>query len=107
MHKMMYIKIIGVSVCFMLISISAYSSTCVGQTTSYSCPGTSTKYEWSISEGGTMSPATGKACTISVQWTSAGTHYVYYTDLLDSSNDLVYTVTVVSAQGGSVSATNG
>jgi len=77
---------------------------CVGGISTFVCPGTSTKYNWSISGGGTKSPAVGSPCTITVQWTTAGTHYVYYTDQLDNNNNETYTINVVTASGGTITA---
>ncbi len=97
----MYVREIIFAAAFVFISLSSYGQLCVGTTAYYSCPGTSTKFSWSISGGGTLI-GSNRSCTIAVEWTSPGVHYVYYSDNMNSNNDYTYTVNVGGVIGGSV-----
>lgn len=79
------------------------TSVCINGTGTYQYSGSSSKIRWSISGGGTIIGSTASK-NISVNWTSAGTRYVYLSDLMNSNGDCSITVLVKDAVGGSISA---
>ncbi len=97
----------SLTIIFILLvsAIGTHAQHCVGEIGSYSCPGTSTFSTMAISGGGTVLSGGGFNCDMTVQWTTPGTHYVIYSDIMDSSNDYTYPVTVISPSGATVNST--
>ncbi|WP_221408143.1 DUF6443 domain-containing protein, partial [Fulvivirga imtechensis] len=80
------------------------SVVCINTTVTYTYTGSSTKFSWSLSGGGTHPPTGIGVRDFVVTWTQVGNHSVTFTDLNDPNGYCNIPVTVETVGGGTATA---